>query len=231
MIGNNPSFCWKYLLKKKIPIIRWLKTDAPEVTWLIDIAVMAVVGCLIGWFTNFLAVKMLFRPFRPWKIPLTKFEIQGLIPKRRAEIAASIGETIENELISVKELVGGLVEGENKQELIRAIRIKILSVIDEKIPSIVPGGIRQAILSKLKGTLNREIADFMDHSMEDMIETSVRKVNISNMVEERLNSFELDQVERIILDVSGRELKYIELLGGVLGFVIGIMQGLLLLLF
>ena len=231
MIGNNRSFCWKYLLKKKIPIIRWLKTDAPEVTWLIDIAVMAVVGCLIGWFTNFLAVKMLFRPFKPWKIPLTKFEIQGLIPKRRAEIAASIGETIENELISVKELVGGLVEGENKQELIRAIRIKILSVIDEKIPSIVPGGIRQAILSKLKGTLNREIADFMDHSMEDMIETSVRKVNISNMVEERINSFELDQVERIILDVSGRELKYIELLGGVLGFVIGIMQGLLLLLF
>jgi uncharacterized membrane protein YheB (UPF0754 family) len=201
------------------------------VTWLIDIAVMAVVGGLIGWFTNYLAVKMLFRPFKPWRIPLTKFELQGLIPKRRAEIAASIGVTIEKELISVKELVSRLIEGENKQELIRTIRVKILTVIDERIPSIIPGGIKQAILSKLRDILNKEITDFVDNSMGDMIEDSIRKIDISNMVEEQINSFELEEIERLILEISGRELKYIELLGGVLGAAIGLIQGLVLMLF
>lgn len=198
---------------------------------MIDIAVMAVVGGLIGWFTNYLAVKMLFRPFKPWRIPLTKFELQGLIPKRRAEIAASIGVTIEKELISVKELVSRLIEGENKQELIRTIRVKILTVIDERIPSIIPGGIKQAILSKLRDILNKEITDFVDNSMGDMIEDSIRKIDISNMVEEQINSFELEEIERLILEISGRELKYIELLGGVLGAAIGLIQGLVLMLF
>ncbi|HHT66442.1 MAG TPA: DUF445 family protein, partial [Clostridiales bacterium] len=54
---------------------------------------MIIVGALIGWFTNYLAVKMLFRPIRPWRIPLTKIELQGLIPKRREEIAVTIGAT------------------------------------------------------------------------------------------------------------------------------------------
>lgn len=195
---------------------------------MIDIALMAAVGGLIGWFTNYLAVKMLFRPMKPWRIPLTGIEIQGLIPKRRSEIAVSIGKAIEDELISVNELVGRLIQGENKQELIRTIRTKILSVIEERIPSLIPGGIKQAILSRLSDIINKEIENFADNSLGEMIENSIKKINISNMVEERINSFELEQIEKMILEISGRELKYIEILGGVLGAVIGIIQGLVL---
>lgn len=198
---------------------------------MIDILIMAVVGGLIGWFTNYLAVKMLFRPIKPWRIPLTKLEVQGLIPKRRGEIAASIGAVIEKELISVKEVVDRLIDGDNKQELIRTIRLKIMAVIEERIPSIIPSGIRQAILSKLREILNKEITDFVDNSMGDMIETSIRKINISSMVEEQINSFELEEIERLTLEISGRELKYIELLGGILGAFIGIVQGFVLMLF
>jgi uncharacterized membrane protein YheB (UPF0754 family) len=190
---------------------------------------MMAVGALIGWFTNFLAIKMLFRPIHPWRIPFTGMELRGLIPGRREEIAASIGKTVEEELISVKELISRLIEGENRMELIRTIRVNILNVIDERIPAIVPAAIKQAILSRIRDILTEEIGSFVDNSMGDLIEDSIKKIDISSLVEERINSLELDHVERLILEISGRELRHIELLGGILGGVIGLAQGLLLL--
>lgn len=196
---------------------------------MVNIIIMTVVGALIGWFTNFLAVKMLFRPLQPWRIPLTKIEIQGLIPKRREEIAVVIGKTVEEELISVKELVSRLIEGENRQEFILSMRVKILNVIDEKIPSLVPSVIKQAILSRVRDVITQEIERFVDHSMGELIESSVQKIDISNLVEERIKSLELEEVERLTLEIANRELKYIEYLGGILGGVIGLLQGMLLL--
>ncbi|MGI6527811.1 MAG: DUF445 domain-containing protein [Caldicoprobacterales bacterium] len=195
-----------------------------------EIIIMIIVGALIGWFTNYLAVKMLFRPIRPWRIPLTKIELQGLIPKRREEIAVTIGATVEEQLISINDLVSRLIEGENRAELIRTIRFKILAAIDERIPSFVPGAIKQAILTRIRDILTQEIQSFVDHSMGEMIEDAVQKIDISNLVEERIKALELEEVERLTLEVASRELKYIEYLGGVLGGVIGLVQGLLLLL-
>lgn len=197
---------------------------------MIDIIIMTVVGALIGWFTNYLAVKMLFRPIHPWRIPLTKIKLQGLIPKRREEIAVTIGATVEEQLISINDLVSRLIEGENRAELIRTIRFKILAAIDERIPSFVPGAIKQAILTRIRDILTQEIQSFVDHSMGEMIEDAVQKIDISNLVEERIKALELEEVERLTLEVASRELKYIEYLGGVLGGVIGLVQGLLLLL-
>ena len=60
-----------------------------------------LMGAVIGYGTNTLAVGMLFRPFKPiyigkWKLPFTP----GLIPKEQRRIAESLGELIEKELFS-----------------------------------------------------------------------------------------------------------------------------------
>ena len=65
------------------------------------IVFMAVIGAVIGGMTNFLAIKMLFRPYNPiyigkWKLPFTP----GLIPKRQDEIADQLGKLVVNHLIT-----------------------------------------------------------------------------------------------------------------------------------
>ena len=60
------------------------------------ILILTIVGGLIGWVTNILAIKLLFRPIKPIRIPILNIEIIGLIPKRKNEIAANIGEVISN---------------------------------------------------------------------------------------------------------------------------------------
>ncbi len=68
---------------------------------LLPILISALVGGIIGYSTNWLAIKMLFRPLRekyigPLRIPFTP----GLIPKRRAELARSLGHTVAQYLVT-----------------------------------------------------------------------------------------------------------------------------------
>ena len=70
-----------------------------EAVW--KIIFMVVVGAVIGGFTNYLAIKMLFHPYHPkymgkWKLPFTP----GLIPKRRQELAHQIGKLVVNHLLT-----------------------------------------------------------------------------------------------------------------------------------
>lgn len=81
---------------------------ALEPGWAVLISM--VVGALIGGLTNLLAIVMLFRPHRAWKIgkwtvPLTP----GLIPKRHAELARQLGRVVEKHLLS-PESVSGFIQ-------------------------------------------------------------------------------------------------------------------------
>ncbi|MGF1521340.1 MAG: DUF445 domain-containing protein [Leptolyngbyaceae cyanobacterium] len=64
-----------------------------------------VVGGVIGYFTNDLAIKMLFRPYRPYylfqrRLPLTP----GLIPSNQGRLAQRIADTIMGSLLTPEEL-------------------------------------------------------------------------------------------------------------------------------
>ncbi|MBG9547868.1 DUF445 domain-containing protein [Cytobacillus firmus] len=67
----------------------------------ITIILMMIIGALIGGFTNYLAIKMLFKPYNAvyigkWKVPFTP----GLIPKRRDEMADQMGKLVVNHLLT-----------------------------------------------------------------------------------------------------------------------------------
>ncbi|WP_241463051.1 DUF445 domain-containing protein [Listeria aquatica] len=67
----------------------------------ISILVMMIIGGFIGMMTNFIAIRMLFRPYKAifigkWRLPFTP----GLIPKRRDELAQKIGQVVTEHLLT-----------------------------------------------------------------------------------------------------------------------------------
>ena len=67
--------------------------------------------------------------------------------------------------------------------------------------------------------------------MDSLIRRAVETLDVKRLVEEKINNFDLVELESIILSLSNSELRYIEVLGGVLGFIIGLIQGLFIKLF
>lgn len=97
---------------------------------LFTIVFMAVVGAIIGGFTNHLAIKMLFKPHNPIyimgkRLPFTP----GLIPKRRGELARQLGLTVVNHLLTPEMI--------KKKLLSDNARSKAVDYISEKVEEAI----------------------------------------------------------------------------------------------
>lgn len=76
---------------------------APDLwTWI----TIPAIGGLIGLTTNWLAVKMIFRPVKPRR--LLFFKLHGLIARRQAELAKAIGRVVGNHLVEHKDVLKSL---------------------------------------------------------------------------------------------------------------------------
>lgn len=91
---------------------------------------MAIVGAVIGGFTNFIAIKMLFHPYNAihigsWKLPFTP----GLIPKRRGELAKQLGETVTKYLLTPEVFRKKLLSDDIRTTVLQFTQAKVEEVI------------------------------------------------------------------------------------------------------
>ena len=84
---------------------------------MLKLMILAIIGALIGWLTNVIAIKLMFRPIQPVRIWGTPFVLQGLIPERKDEIAKSIGDVINEELISMEVIVDKVIADMDKKQI------------------------------------------------------------------------------------------------------------------
>ena len=171
----------------------------------LKLLILAVLGGIIGWITNRLAIKMLFRPFQPVNIPLINFKIQGLIPKRKAEIAKSIGETVEKELLSTEEIIMELIKGGNKDEILEIFKNKIAEIMTDKQSSLIPSVFKKMILKYINGIIDEEGDRIITEFIEDAIIKATASIRLSKMIEDRINKFEMEELEKITIKVVRSE--------------------------
>ena len=62
---------------------------------------------------------------------------------------------------------------------------------------------------------------------EDELPKIIEMLNVSKIVEDKINSFEIDYTEKLILDIASKELNQITRLGALLGGVLGLLSPLL----
>lgn len=195
----------------------------------IKIMILAIVGGIIGYITNVIAIKLIFRPIEPIKIPIINKEIIGLIPKRKSEIAQNIGQVIQDELIDIDELIKNVASENDKDEIVLYIKNKINDVVDKKVNQSPLGfmGIGKIVNDFISEHLDDEIKNAVDELTEVLINKGKDRINIQEIVKDKINELDLYKLEEIILSIVKKELKHIETLGLVLGFFIGLVQGII----
>ncbi len=196
-------------------------------TSLITVLALALIGALIGWVTNILAIKLLFKPIEP--INILGFKLQGLIPKRREEIAKSIGEIVETELLSMNDILDNVLTEQNIEEVKYILKSRTKEVINEKVPSLIIAPFKDKICLYVDNIVDQESDGMIQKLVDKMNNENESGIRLARIVEDKVNTFELDKIEKIIISVAKSELKHIEVLGGVLGFMIGIVQGVMVL--
>ena len=196
-----------------------------------QLLVMILISGAIGWITNWIAIKMLFRPHK--EINLGLFKIQGLIPKRRAEIGSGIANIIQNELISVKDVISNI----DREEFSKRLNALIDEVLDKNLKKKVKEKfplLQMFFTDKVAKDVGNTIKDIVMENQEKIFEIfsnyAEENIDFEVIISDKISNFSLDKLEEIITLLANKELKHIEVIGAILGMIIGAVQYLITLI-
>ena len=195
-----------------------------------DLLLPPVVGAVIGWLTNYVAIKLLFRPHVPFS--LLGYQVQGVIPKRRKEIARSMARTIEKELLSSDDLAKALSGLEWEKEIEKTVEEAVEHRFSSRFLKLpVVGLVSESLKSQVKYVLTKEIITHLDRKKETLAARVKGSIDVKELLVNSIDKLDLKRFERLLTDFIARELKHLEYLGVVMGFLIGVFQVALTLVF
>lgn len=186
---------------------------------------LPLIAGLIGWFTNYIAVWMLFNPKNPIKILGITFH--GIFPKRQKVLAERIGSLVADELLHSNDLKEKLLSEDTLGGITELVEAKIddylLNTFPEKYPitSIFFGAKRKA---QIKLDLLEEVELAVPQLMSAYAAQIDEKVDIKAIVTEKVENLNSDMLEKLLNNILKSEFKFIEWVGAILGFLIGIIQ-------
>lgn len=189
---------------------------------------LPLAGALIGYVTNVIAIRMLFRPRAPLAVPGTRWVIQGLIPRRRLEIAKAVGDTVEQDLLPVDQLLDKLNIGSYQGEVVGAVTDHVERRVRASLPRFLPSQLQDTLAGFIRDLAGREVAGVFDAAVQALGERVRTELRIGELVQQKVAELDLDALEQLVLRVSHQELRYIEGFGALLGLAIGLGQVMLL---
>lgn len=154
-----------------------------------NIIIRPLIGAGIGYITNWIAVKMLFRPLKP--IKLGKFTLPftpGIIPKNKPRLAESIGTTISKDLLTDEDLKNVLLSDTVKNEIKEKI-INYLNSISEKKYTLA----ELICLYIEKENYNKTISS-IESVLSDKIYNAALEADLANLI---ANQIELAATEKL----------------------------------
>jgi uncharacterized membrane protein YheB (UPF0754 family) len=190
---------------------------------------LPLIGALIGWLTNYIAIKMLFHPkdeIRIFFIP-----VQGVFPKRQKDFARKLGQIVSEELVSAEDVTAHLKEKATSEAILNHIAMRLEEGIASRLPRAFPMLamlMTSDMAEKIKGFLIEQIGDLNEELIDKLSGELEEELDVHKIVEEKVASFSSDKLEEILFSIMRREFKFVEMVGAVLGFMIGVAQILLL---
>lgn len=192
---------------------------------MIDLIIMIIIGSLIGWITNFLAIKLLFKPYEP--INILGFKLQGVIPKRIDDIASNIGDTIDKELLSIKDITSTI----NSMELEFEIDKIVDDIVEKKLKKellakfpMLGMFLNDDLINKIKGYIKSAIEENKGEVVEIIVKKLEDEVDFKELISKKIKEFSLEDIEKMTINIAKNELRHIEYIGALLGGVIGVAQ-------
>lgn len=183
------------------------------------------ISAFIGWFTNWVAIKMLFHPKEP--IQFLGMRVQGVFPKGQQQFAQKMGMLVASELLHFDEIANKLADPKQIAELRPHIEVHINNFLEHKLKEKLPVismFVGAGTIDKIKEGLLEEIDEMLPELMHQYAEKLKSKIDIEVMVTEKVANFSSDKLEEILVSIMKKEFKFVEIIGAVLGFVIGLLQ-------
>ncbi len=194
--------------------------DASGIIW-----ALPFIAAFIGWFTNFLAVKMLFHPRTAFSF--LGIQVQGIFPKRQKQLAEKLGELVANELLSTKQITEKIRSHATSEASMKIVSQSIEKTIRGKLVQAFPMlsmFLSDDMIAKATKLFEEEIKEFLVNSIDELNDRLESQLNVKKMVTKKVEAFSSEKIEELLVRLMKKEFKFIEMIGAFIGFVIGCVQ-------
>ncbi|WP_136717707.1 DUF445 domain-containing protein [Halorientalis salina] len=187
--------------------------------------VLPVAGTLVGYFTNFIAIKAIFNPKRPIKIG--PFTAQGLFIKRQPEAAETYASLVSGEIVTVGNIAENMLTGSKSDRTRKTIRDALRPAVDEAVgvagPLVrVTTGDRE--YEAMRESFATETIDYAFEPLQDPEFNRRRSGPVQELIAERMKELPPEDY-CVMLRSAFKEDEWLLIgIGAVLGFVAGWIQ-------
>ena len=198
---------------------------------LLQFILIPLISAFIGWFTNWIAIKMLFHPKQPRRILGITFH--GIFPKRQKKFAEKLGKMISEEFLSFEDIEGKIASPKNLQKLMSTVEVHVDNFLRNKLSDELPFislFIGDRTIRSLKNIFMQELETLFPQLMKSYAGHLQEELDLEKIVTDKVSSFSTDKLEDILYQIMSKEFRFVEILGGIIGFIIGILQVLLTLI-
>jgi uncharacterized membrane protein YheB (UPF0754 family) len=174
---------------------------------------------------------MLFHPREPRKIMGITF--QGVYPKRQQQFAEKLGRLVSNEFLYGADIEEKISDSANLKKIMPMIESHVDDFLRERIGKELPMVsmfIGDKTIGRLKNAFMKEIETLFPEVMKQYAGNLKADLNLEQLVVKKVTGFSSAKLEEILYKSLSKEFRQVGILGALIGFIIGIVQVVIIIL-
>ncbi len=195
----------------------WFFYDA---SWILPTA-----GFIVGWFTNYLALKCIFRPLYPRKF--MGYTIHGIFLQRQAEVSEVFARVIMTEILHVKAIWDAIFMGPLSVNFNAMLRAHTLVFVEKLVAEIKPLAIAAMgadQFARMKEDIAQKVIENLPNIIDNSYEYTQEALNMEETVRIRMQKLTPAEFEGVLHPAFEEDEIQLILLGGILGAIVGVIQ-------
>ncbi len=202
-----------------IQMLCWIVTQG-KYPWMLPLF-----GGFVGFFSDWIALQMMFRPLYPKKI--LGYTWQGLFIKRQNEVAADYAALISKQLLTSRHMMEELFSGTHSARVIDLVNRHVKQEIDMQagvIRPLVVYAIGGEKYQNMKSQVAERIMQQLPETMKYVESYAEDAMNIRSTLIERMQKLTPSEFEGMLRPAFKEDEWALIAVGAVLGFVVGELQ-------
>lgn len=187
--------------------------------------VLPLLGTLVGWATNWLAIKMIFEPIEPRKIG--PWEWQGLFLKRQREAAGVYAEVIADDIVTLRNIGHELLTGPRADRTRQMITTALRPAVD-RATGPLRGAVRVAVGTKEYDAIRESVAlEGVDYTMTPLTDSDFNRrqsAAVRKLISTRMSEMPPEDFSEMLRSAMREDEWLLILHGAVLGFGAGLIH-------
>ncbi|MCB1164521.1 MAG: DUF445 domain-containing protein [Leptospiraceae bacterium] len=195
--------------------------------WLNEWWVMPIMGLVVGYITNWLALQMIFRPLEARKFGFVYY--QGLFLKRQPEVSYEFADVLQKRVFHSENLIRMIFEGKGGDLLIRLVRDKAAEGVDQAVKDkpMIPMMLNDEQRKQIKEQTANMLIGAMPQVASRVESYITEALDIKNTVARRLSFLPPAEFEELLHSVFKEDELTLIGLGAFLGGAVGLLQAMM----